>query len=176
MSAVTTDNIAAAIGASQFGQDFGRYVQQQEARFRATEAELQDVKTELASTQGQLEMAERLLTQVGGRREQDLVDPKQLLPGPYSGTDPDFGWHDFSHRFHTHIGMRSPTVKEALKVVESRKTPVTQADLGTLGVTVEQDRQLQGLLTLKTKGAAHVTVRGKDQEPGLAISSPCPDL
>ena len=99
-------------------------------------------------------------SQIDTRSRVRLVEPKSLMPdrlGKKNGPS----WRTF-------VGVVHATLKQAMKVAENHKQPISVTHLQhEFSVTTEMDQELQHFWISRTEGEALEIVRGAEREPGL---------
>ena len=108
---------------------------------------------------------------VDGNRRAGLIDIKSMIPGKFGSKSP-LGpeWRDWSYEARNFVTRADPRLKEILASVETRKTPITEAEVrNDLLVDDGVDTELRQFLINRTEGDARQLVRGSDTAPGVEI-------
>ena len=96
-----------------------------------------------------------------------LVEPKSLTPDRF-GKKNGPSWRTWSYLARDVVGVVHATLKQAMKVAENQKQPISVTHLQhDFSVTNEMDQELQHFLISRTEGEALEIVRGAEREPGL---------
>ena len=106
-------------------------------------------------------------SQIDTRSRVRLVEPKSLMPDRF-GKKNSPSWRTWSYLARDFVGVVHATLKQAMKVAERQKQPISVTHLQhDFSVTTEMDQELQHFLISRTEGEALEIVRGAEREPGL---------
>ena len=106
-------------------------------------------------------------SQIDTRSRVRLVEPKSLMPDRF-GKKNGPSWRTWSYLARDFVGVVHATLKQAMKVAENQKQPISVTHLQhDFSVTTEMDQELQHFLISRTEGEALEIVRGAEREPGL---------
>ena len=106
-------------------------------------------------------------SQIDTRSHIRLVEPKSLMPDLF-GKKNGPSWRTWSYLARDFVGVVHTTLKQAMKVAENQKQPISVTRLQhDFHVTTEMDQELQHFLISRTEGEALEIVRGTEREPGL---------
>ena len=144
-------------------------VHQMMASHQAAHAEISQLRGQLADVQREAAAAMAAAARGGSGRPPRLVGDKAMMPDIFGDVKTGPQWRTWAFKLADYAVAVSgvPGLRQVLKAIGNRTSPVTAQDVASSGITADLDMQLAHLLVSRTTGNALEIVRGAYDEPGL---------